>query len=378
MSTSLAIQPAYPGSKAERSKANPDRTIFGTTLDNYGRCWNLLKDPKVQESSDKFYFEKLGRRWIPRSANSQRIHNSGWGLTDYTQPEIAEEFVRHYDLRNCWSAASNTEDRLPELPTSPYLEKRGNLVPSSACSKYFQRCRKRTMSAPNEKTRRPVRKIPKFRLPPNTFNPMRLSSLKITETGAKDLINAKNVNEIGLDGTLQFNHQAHQQRQVAPMFYKHHGSALTFGQYFSNSTTNKDVTAPGGYYRMDTADLQTFKAVGKADYRPTEATIQHKQPRKEHSAMSSTDLKITPSEIPLNIRHKFGSSNIKRLLNENHEEVCAVLQREAELNHSGMVPARKTVKELNHPINPPVRYFTNYGGNLKYDEFEGGLHLYIK
>ncbi|XP_078492194.1 uncharacterized protein LOC100184747 [Ciona intestinalis] len=373
MSTSLAIQPAYPGSKAERSKANPDRTIFGTTLDNYGRCWNLLKDPKVQESSDNFYFEKLGRSWIPRSANSQRIHNSGWGLTDYTKPEIAEELVRDYDLRNCWSAASNTEDRLPELSGSPYLGKRGDLFSSSYKAYNFT-----IAFYIAEKKRRPVRKIPKFRLPPNTFNPMRLSSLKITETGAKDLINAKNVNEIGLDGTLQFNHQAHQQRQVTPMFYKHHGSALTLGQHFSDSTTNKDVTAPGGYYRMDTADLQRFKAVGKADYRPSEATIQHKQPRKEYPAMSSNDLKISPSEIPLNIRHKFGSSNIKRLLNENHEEVCAVLQGEAELNHSGMVPARKTVKELNHPINPPVRYFTNYGENLKYDKFEGGLHLYIK
>jgi len=44
MSTSLAVQPAYRTTVTERSKANPTRTIFGTTLDNYSKCWTLLND----------------------------------------------------------------------------------------------------------------------------------------------------------------------------------------------------------------------------------------------------------------------------------------------------------------------------------------------
>ena len=38
-----------------------------------------------------------------------------------------------------------------------------------------------------------------------------------------------------------------------------------------------------------------------------------------------------------------------------------------------LVPARLDVKELNHPIDPPPQYFTNFGENLKYDKFEGRL-----
>ena len=46
MSTSLAVQPALRSSKTERSKAKPNRTIFGTTLDNYAKCLKLINDPK--------------------------------------------------------------------------------------------------------------------------------------------------------------------------------------------------------------------------------------------------------------------------------------------------------------------------------------------
>ena len=37
----------------------------------------------------------------------------------------------------------------------------------------------------------------------------------------------------------------------------------------------------------------------------------------------------------------------------------------------GILPPRKEVKELNHPIDPPPTYFSNFGENLKHDKFDG-------
>lgn len=46
MSTSLAALPAYKATKATRTKARTNRTIFGTTLDSYGKLSKLLNDEK--------------------------------------------------------------------------------------------------------------------------------------------------------------------------------------------------------------------------------------------------------------------------------------------------------------------------------------------
>lgn len=44
-----------------------------------------------------------------------------------------------------------------------------------------------------------------------------------------------------------------------------------------------------------------------------------------------------------------------------------------------MVPPRTDVPELNHPINPPPTYYSNFGQSLKYDKFEGNdIHLIVK
>ena len=42
-----------------------------------------------------------------------------------------------------------------------------------------------------------------------------------------------------------------------------------------------------------------------------------------------------------------------------------------------LVPPRIDVKELNHPIDPPRAYFTNFGENLKYDKFEGTFQSFL-
>ena len=47
----------------------------------------------IEEATDLY---KKSLKWKPRSPTPQRIVDRAWGLRDYKQPEIGEEFVRGY------------------------------------------------------------------------------------------------------------------------------------------------------------------------------------------------------------------------------------------------------------------------------------------
>ena len=83
MSTSLAVQPAYRATLLERTKANPDRTIFGTTLDNYQKCWKLLNDPK-----GKFYQYTQWRR--------QKFAMGVGGWHDYSRGHAPRKILENH------------------------------------------------------------------------------------------------------------------------------------------------------------------------------------------------------------------------------------------------------------------------------------------
>ncbi|XP_076817593.1 uncharacterized protein LOC143463101 [Clavelina lepadiformis] len=413
MSTSLAVQPAFRTSKTLRTKANPDRTIFGTTLDNYGRCFKLLKDPKAVKEATELHQSKSS--WQPRSGSSQRMVDVAWGLRDHNKPDIGEEFSTGFS--RIWENKLNRiEEDCETVSEIASRSSSRNFFPSSFaknrdCKSAFVRRKLEKPSPPRLlsanstfaplKTsthtpgksasmatpgKRPVGggnkiTVPRFRLSPNAVNPMRIGSLKITETGAKDLINAQNINKIGLGDTLQYNYQEFQ-RQKTPQFYKDHGHVLLLGQRFTDDTTNKDVTAPGGFYQLGTPDRNINEKHRHVVDRNDEATIVRRsyenKPSEEQLYFEDDDYDITKEHIPLNIRHKFGDDNVTKVLKQNKDEVIQALTRESDLKHSGMVPARRDVKELNHPIDPSPAHFTTFGDNLKYDKFEGGLHLYIK
>lgn len=41
----------------------------------------------------------------------------------------------------------------------------------------------------------------------------------------------------------------------------------------------------------------------------------------------------------------------------------------------GILPPRSQIHELNHPISPPVKYYSNFGQSLRGDKFEGMRQL---
>nr|CAB3262891.1 uncharacterized protein LOC100184747 [Phallusia mammillata] len=424
MSTSIAVQPAYVATTTRRSQAKPDRTIFGTTLDNYKKCWQLLHSPQALQEADDLHqaklYHKLGQRGSP---TYRGVVQKAWGqrtnkypeinrglkekdpreLTTFPTEEVEENqkpslrdvasrsgvrspscFAKNRAVRN--KAKSAVLNRTTIRPTPPRLL---SAQPSNQVSRPNT---DKPMSGVQGQNKRPQGgsgkvSVPKFRVPPNAARLFRTASLKITETGAKDLIHSREVNKIGLGDTLQYNHEAHKQREF-PEFYKSHGDVRLLGQHFRGDTTNSDITAPGGYLRLSTADRQINERLrDRIDSAEEEAESRRpyriRHPWEEHLVETrdsgvSADSEITEDKIPLNIRHKFGTENILTLLKDNKDEVKAALRSNSELKHSGIVPARKEVKELNHPIDPPPAYFDTFGKHLKYDQLEGGLHLYIK
>lgn len=467
MSTSIAAQPAYKTSKSLRTKARADRTIFGTTLDAYKSVSRLLQDSSAQSEAQSL-FERRHKKWRTPSPYTQSLQNNAWGIKNFLQPEIAEEYARGYSRLSVRSEVSTVDEesigaeepdisneRPPTetpnntplvayknkfgvynvttddadhtyLPLVTYNKNTLDLRPTSTSNKPIRastatatlrhstptprlpavKRRPKTTASVQKSTMngnaRPSRRstassrkttpVPKFHFPPGVRNPMRTASLKITETGAKDLINSDSINKIGLGDTMQYNHEAFKVRGV-PNAYRDHGDVFSLGQKGNSLTTNQDVTAPGGFYRMSTPERLSHAKYTKKDdgsvysvpYEPSivstrrtyDAKRKERQPKEEVVPDPTPDL--LESVIPTNIFHKFGAEEVKSLLKGREQEVKKAIHKakKTNLSHTGMVPPRVEVPELNHPIDPPASYYTNYGQNLKYDKFEGGLHLYI-
>nr|XP_039260494.1 uncharacterized protein LOC120336797 isoform X1 [Styela clava] len=458
MSTSIAALPAYKTTKVNRTKARADRTIFGTTLDNSNKASKILKDEGAQSEAERL-FEDRYKKWRTPTPSKQALFNVAWGIKDYSQPEIGEEFARGYSRASSYSRISSVElnlgDKLDEPETNePDSNKKAipqpNLVayknlygvynvstekhrpdstptdckPSLGNTKtkktkgfadenqisrrsttpYNRRRRASRMNSRNleEELSKYPRKyssasgkvvhVPKFHFP-GQRNHMRTASLKITETGAKDLINAGSINKLGLGNTLQYNHESFKKRET-PGQYRDHGNVFSLGQRGNTVTTNREVTGPGGFYKMSTPertfnDRHSTKSDGGTVYsvpydpssdvrRTYDAARRNTKPKRQQKPPEQPPVHIDEA-IPLNIMHKFGADQVKSLLKGSEYEVRMALEKakKSDLSHAGMVPPRIDVPELNHPINPPTKYYTNFGQSLKYDKFEGGLHLYI-
>jgi len=207
--------------------------------------------------------------------------------------------------------------------------------------------------------------LPKYRLKPGQRNYMQITSMKINETGAKDLMNSKPVNKVGLGNTLQYNYQEHKTPDM-PKVYGCHGHVLQHGQKFNADTTNGDITAPGGFYRLPTANRDINERYEWKHNRNTERTTIHKRAKDEDQL-----------EIPANIRHKFRRYGGDQILSDNIKEVHHVLNNNEYLNYTGIVPKRTAVKELNHPVDPPAKYFSRASDKLKHDNLFDGQHMYI-
>lgn len=207
----------------------------------------------AQSEAQKLY-ERRYKKWKSPTPRTSFLQNNAWGLTDFKQPQIGEQYCRSYSRLSSYSAASScsldlesvTEDKDQEnlqrvteeeqrgKTKTPLLARRnkfgiynvftdnltvGNQIgrAASALSRPSgnyklnqatdRRRPKTTMSDHDhvkcskvsnracEATQKKM-KVPKFPIPNGTRNYMRTASLKITETGAKDLINAEPINKV--------------------------------------------------------------------------------------------------------------------------------------------------------------------------------------
>jgi len=88
---SIAANPAYRSQPTARSKAKPDRTIFGTSLDNFDRCKSLLQNKKVLKQSDRLFDSKLEKAWTKRGTSSLELQaGANWEIKKYYQRNSRE------------------------------------------------------------------------------------------------------------------------------------------------------------------------------------------------------------------------------------------------------------------------------------------------
>ena len=78
--------------------------------------------------------------------------------------------------------------------------------------------------------------------------------------------------QIGLGDTLQYNYQEFQ-RQETPKFYQDNGHVLLLGQKFTDKTTNKEDSAPGGFYKSNPPDRFINERFRYVQDRSNEATM---------------------------------------------------------------------------------------------------------
>lgn len=154
---------------------------------------------------------------------TQQLNNAAWGIKDFTQTEIGEEFARNYspvsnysDISSSVSSSIRPRSASTPIPKPIQLNKSVNKRAATALGfnphvnnviKSPTRRRPKTSVSVKSKDSMDREKNPKHRksksdsrqhfyLPPGARNYMRIASLKITETGAKDLVNSKPVNKV--------------------------------------------------------------------------------------------------------------------------------------------------------------------------------------
>jgi len=320
---SIAANPAYRSQPTARSKAKPDRTIFGTSLDNFDRCKSLLQNKKVLKQSDRLFDSKLEKAWTKRGTSSLELQaGANWEIKKYYQRNS-----RGGSKVNTVSTSSRRTRRSQATSERSRNRSRNSVVSTPSTSTSSTIHRPRIMDLENNQ--RPPgggvpkqQQLPKYRMKPGLRNYMQISSMKITESGAKDLMNSQPVNKVGLGETLQYNYQAHKVPDT-PKMYGCHGHAMQLGQKFNADTTNGDETAPGGFYRLATAQKDINRRYEWKHNRYTEDTI-----APHHNKAAKVE-----DPIPANIRAKFRRYGGDQILEANKQEVQYVLNNKEYLNY---------------------------------------------
>jgi len=91
--------------------------------------------------------------------------------------------------------------------------------------------------------------------------------------------------QIGLGDTLQYNYQAFQ-RQETPQFYRDNGHVLLLGQKFTDKTTNKEDSAPGGFYKSNPPDRFINERFRYVQDRNNEVTMAHRKTQSRRNPMT--------------------------------------------------------------------------------------------
>ena len=121
--------------------------------------------------------------------------------------------------------------------------------------------------------------------------------------------------KVGLGETLQYNYQAHKVPDT-PKMYGCHGHAMQLGQKFNADTTNGDETAPGGFYRLATAQKDINRRYEWKHNRYTEDTIApHHNKAAEVSCVNTLMIVVLclGRIIPLPLKHLSVATDIKAM-----------------------------------------------------------------